>query len=428
LIAGTTLGVATDSRTYNGFGELTGYTAAVRGAPVYSFEFTRAADGRITNNIETIGTANSYVYTYDAAGRLASASRNSTSDTYTYDSNSNRLSVTTPSGTTTGTYDAQDRLLTYGTASYTYTANGELATQRVASQTTTYTYDVLGNIIAVTLPNGIHITYLIDPENHRVGKEANGVLQTGFLYDGDQVVAQLNRSNQIISQFVYATGANSPDYMISGGATYRIFSDQLGSPRVIVNSSTGAIVEEISYDEFGNIISDTNPGFQPFGFAGGLYDRDTKLVRFGARDYNSSIGRWTAKDPILFAGGDTDLYGYVLEDPVNLIDLQGTDDCSCKQEKTPPNSSTEVETEAKKVGVKVGRTWLKTFGELPEHQEKIIQNKMQREVTNPSIREYIKLEKEAKKRCDDSVDPFTRILQKLWRQVNDILGSNSPQG
>jgi RHS repeat-associated protein len=75
------------------------------------------------------------------------------------------------------------------------------------------------------------------------------------------------------------------------------------------------------------VIFDTNPRFQPFGFAGGLYDQDTKLVRFGARDYDPNTGRWTAKDPILFAGGDTDLYGYVLDDPVNRIDPMGMIDC-----------------------------------------------------------------------------------------------------
>jgi len=62
---------------------------------------------------------------------------------------------------------------------------------------------------------------------------------------------------------------------------------------------------------------------QPFGFARGLYDRDTKLVRFGARDYDPEVARWTAKDPILFQGGDTNLYGYVLNDPVNFIDPLG---------------------------------------------------------------------------------------------------------
>ena len=53
------------------------------------------------------------------------------------------------------------------------------------------------------------------------------------------------------------------------------------------------------------------------------YDRDTGLVRFGYRDYDPETGRWTAKDPIGFAGGDTDLYGYCLNDPVNLIDPYG---------------------------------------------------------------------------------------------------------
>ncbi len=74
----------------------------------------------------------------------------------------------------------------------------------------------------------------------------------------------------------------------------------------------------MDYDEFGKVVSDTNPGFQPFGFAGGIYDTQTKLVRFGARDYDAETARWLARDPILFAGGDTNLYGYVLNDPVNF--------------------------------------------------------------------------------------------------------------
>ena len=44
---------------------------------------------------------------------------------------------------------------------------------------------------------------------------------------------------------------------------------------------------------------------------------------FGHRDYDPDIGRWTAKDPIFFAGGDTDLYGYVLNDPINEVDPFG---------------------------------------------------------------------------------------------------------
>jgi RHS repeat-associated protein len=54
-----------------------------------------------------------------------------------------------------------------------------------------------------------------------------------------------------------------------------------------------------------------------------LYDRDTKLVRFGARDYNPSIGRWAVKDPIHFGGNDTNLYQYAAGDPINQFDPTG---------------------------------------------------------------------------------------------------------
>jgi len=61
----------------------------------------------------------------------------------------------------------------------------------------------------------------------------------------------------------------------------------------------------------------------PFGFAGGLYDSDTKLVHFGYREYDPFTGKWSAKDPLLFGGGDSNLYGYVLGDPVGGIDPSG---------------------------------------------------------------------------------------------------------
>jgi len=91
-----------------------------------------------------------------------------------------------------------------------------------------------------------------------------------------------------------------------------------------VSNQNGDVVKEIVYDTFGNILDDSNETLKvPFGFAGGLYDIDTKLIHFGFREYDPFIGRWTAKDPILFAGGDSNLYGYVLGDPVGGIDPEG---------------------------------------------------------------------------------------------------------
>jgi RHS repeat-associated protein len=249
-----------------------------------------------------------------------------TVSTYTYDLNSNRLSKIGSAGATTYTYDDQDRLLTAGSTTYAYTANGELARKTVPGlpSPVAYTYDVLGNLLSVTLPDSTQIEYLVDGENRRIGKKVNGVLVQGFLYqDQLEPIAEVDGAGNVISQFVYASKAHIPDYMVKGGVTYRIISDHLGSPRLIIDTSTNTITQRMDYDEFGNVLLDTNPGFQPFGFAGGIYDPDTRLVRFGARDYDAEMGRWTAKDPIKFRGRDFNLYGYVLNDSINQIDPDG---------------------------------------------------------------------------------------------------------
>ena len=165
---------------------------------------------------------------------------------------------------------------------------------------------------------------MIDGRNRRIGKKIDGVLVRGFLYrDQLRPVAEVDASGTVTERFVYGTQGNVPAYLVKDGRTYGIVSDLRGSVRLVVDVDTGDVVQRMDYDEFGRVITDTNPGFQPFGFAGGLYDRDTGLVRFGARDYDPEVGRWTAKDPILFAGGDTNLYGYTLNDPVNGVDPLG---------------------------------------------------------------------------------------------------------
>jgi len=136
-------------------------------------------------------------------------------------------------------------------------------------------------------------------------------------------VAELDGTGNVVARFIYGEKPNVPSYMIKGGNTYRIISDHLGSPRLVINVTDGLIVQRMDYDAWGNLITDTSPGFQPFGFAGGIYDLDTRLTRFGARDYDAETSRWTTKDPIRFEGGDVSLYGYVSGDPVNYLDPNG---------------------------------------------------------------------------------------------------------
>jgi RHS repeat-associated protein len=78
----------------------------------------------------------------------------------------------------------------------------------------------------------------------------------------------------------------------------------------------------LDWDEWGNCLLDTNPGFQPFGFAGGLYDPDLKLHHLGAREYDPTVGRWLQPDPLGLEGG-LNLYAYCSNEPINHIDPSG---------------------------------------------------------------------------------------------------------
>jgi RHS repeat-associated protein len=293
---------------------------------VFDVQITRDNLGRIATRTETVdGFTRVWAYTYDLAGRLWQVHSNGDLVAqYTYDANGNRTATSGPGGPVTATYDAQDRLLTSGGTTYTYTANGELATSTTAGQTTTYTYDTLGNLTQVSKPGGQVITYTVDGRGRRVRKSIDGVPVKGWLY-ADQLrpIAELDGDGVVVSRFVYGTKPNVPEYVVKNGETYRIVSDHIGTPRLVVHATTGAVVQRLDVQPFGEIIVDTNPGWQPFGFAGGLYDPDTGLVRFGARDYDPRTGRWTAKDPIGFESDESNLYSYVGGEPVSRVDSSG---------------------------------------------------------------------------------------------------------
>lgn len=314
---------------YTGYGELRAMRVRHDEREVYAVEYERDALGRILGQVERSGgQSRRREYRYDAAGRLVvvEAEGGGRSE-FEYDSNGNRVKAHGAKGEQRGEYDAQDRMVRYGGESYRHAAGGEWASRTGPQGATTYEYDALGNLRAVHLGDGTRIEYVIDGANRRVGKRVNGRLVRGWLYqDGLKPIVELDGTGEVVSRFVYATRVNVPEYMERGGRVYRIVTDQVGSPRLVVDAETGDLVQQMTYDAWGQVLEDTRPGFQPFGFAGGLYDPHTGLVRFGARDYDPATGRWTAKDPIRFAGSGTNLYVYAGNDPVNWADPRGLQD------------------------------------------------------------------------------------------------------
>ncbi|MEA3209504.1 MAG: hypothetical protein QOE70_2561 [Chthoniobacter sp.] len=321
-ITTATLDMLSESNGYNGFGELTSRRASVTGSEIFAQTMTRDALARITQKVETIsGATDTFAYSYDAAGQLSAVLKNGASvASYAYDGNGNRTSA----NGVAATFDAQDRITSLGTTTYAHTAAGFRQSKTAGGQTTQYSYDAAGNLRSVTLPGGTLVEYVIDGFNRRIGRKVGGVLGQGFLYDGQyRVVAELDGADAVVSRFIYGTRATAPDYLVKGGVTYRLLGDPNGSVRLVVNATTGAIAQRLDYDPFGQVLGDTAPGFQPFGFASGLYDPLTGLVRFGARDYDAEAGRWTARDPIYFDSGAINLYAYANSEPLNAIDPTG---------------------------------------------------------------------------------------------------------
>jgi RHS repeat-associated protein len=86
---------------------------------------------------------------------------------------------------------------------------------------------------------------------------------------------------------------------------------------------SGNIQDQIVYDSFGNIKSETGTGDR-FKFTAREWDSEISLYNYRARSYSPSTGRFVRQDPIGFAAGDTNLYRYGGNGVVNGADPLGT--------------------------------------------------------------------------------------------------------
>ncbi len=234
-----------------------------------------------------------------------------------------------------------NQLLSDNDWTYTYDADGNLIEKVGVSTgpdkgiTWTYTYDNRNQMTtavevkaSVTLAS---VTYTYDVFGNRIEEDASGstvpTQVTRFAYDGQNVWADLDGSNNLVMRRLFLNTVDSVTVRITASGTITWYLvDQLGSVNVLTDA-TGDVIDRITYDGYGNVITQTNPSASDrYMFTGREFDPITGLQYNRARYYDPTTGRWTTEDPLGFAAGDTNLYRYVNNQPVNYTDANGLEE------------------------------------------------------------------------------------------------------
>jgi RHS repeat-associated protein len=268
--------------------------------------------------------AGEYTYQYDEVSRLTKATHPVLdNESYSYDLVGNRLTAAgVPDG---ASYNANNALIRYGEAAFEHDANGNLVKQTLGTEVRHYVYDVDDRLVRVEDGSGnILAEYTYDPFGRRLWKEVNGV-KTYFGYADEGVIGEYDENGVETKAYGYAPNSlwtTNPIFQKNGGAYYWYQTDHLGTPQKLLDNA-GNVVWAAHYESFGHAQVEVALIENNLRFPGQYYDVETGLHYNWHRYYDPIGGRYSSVDPLLFGGGDINLYEYVLNDPVNLIDPTG---------------------------------------------------------------------------------------------------------
>ncbi len=309
---------AYDSQT-----RLSSRTCTVGGTTLYTYTLSYDVHGFLIQRVENkAGVDATFDYNYDIDGRLITVTRNgSVFEAYSYDLDGNRTSR--HAGTDPyqeATYDIEDRIISHGDVAYVVDDDGWLAVRGEDA----FDYSARGELLGAYLADGSTIFYAYDGFGRRVARSEEAETWQylyGYPEDAFRITAA-REPGDILWEFYYDDLGVLYAFQ-RAGTWYYVGTDPVGTPQVI-SDALGTIVKTLSFDAFGVLLTDTNPGLAlPIGFAGGLADPLTGLVRFGMRDYDPASGRWTARDPLLVDGGGSNFYAYARNNPVCFRDPTG---------------------------------------------------------------------------------------------------------
>ncbi len=313
----TVTGQTAINYTYNNANRLTQIT---QGTATITIAYDAA--GRRTSLTLPNGTVTEYGY--DAASQLTSLTYKNGSTvigdlTYEYDSAGRRTKVggsfartSLPSALTSTTYNAVNQLTARSGVTLTYDANGNLT----GDGTNTYTWNARNQLVSIS--GGVSASFQYDAFGRRRGKTVGGT-STNFLYDGSNIIQELSGTTPTANLLV---GGIDEVFTRTEGSTARYYIlDGVASTVAMLNGS-GTIQTEYTYEPFGKTTLSGSSSTNAAQFTGREND-GTGLYYYRARYYSPTLQRFISQDPIGFTGGDTNLYAYVGNNPINYTDPSG---------------------------------------------------------------------------------------------------------
>jgi RHS repeat-associated protein len=207
----------------------------------------------------------------------------------------NNYQVTVPGGATRAfVYDGNGNLLDDGERTYQWDAKNRLIEAKRGADTWQWSYNAF---------------------DQRVSEKKNGVVTKRWVWAGGNQPAEERDAAGNVTRRFYPQGEQA-------GAVKSFYTkDHLGSIREVLGAN-GTVVSSSRYDAWGMRTTQGAQDAASFGFTGHLEHKELGLVFTLYRAYDPVTGRWLSRDPIGENGG-INLYGYVLNNPVNWVDPIG---------------------------------------------------------------------------------------------------------
>lgn len=317
--------LAETSYGYDAAGQLLNITNKAGGKVV---SFTNYEYDAVGNRVKKENQDGTTKYRYDTSNRLITAEpipmNMAEAEAFVYDKNGNRRYDREAKDYK---YDAANRLLENSTYTYTHDQNGNLTgqTHKSSNGTITYAYNPENRLSNAVNPKGIKSEYKYDPLGRRIEKTVDSNIRR-YVYDNEDIIAILDGSNTPIETFTHGPGIDEPLIMTKpDGANYYYHADGLGSITALTDDK-GETAQTIKYQSYGKPVTaiyDQAAARNPYYFTAREYDPETGLYYYRARYYDWRRGAFTQEDPIGFNGGDTNLYRYTANQPVNYTDPDG---------------------------------------------------------------------------------------------------------